>query len=113
MANPLFVSLLRFEGICLARLLLGEDRREAHSPEPEDYRVFPEPGARSNAHTFSMYARKEYASLTYRALCSVANLAALVHLVYFVAFKHRDDDSGGEWLFGECFCGVSRTASYT
>ena len=41
-----------------------------------------------------MYARKKrYASLTYRALCSVANLAALVPLVYFVAFKHRTDDS--------------------
>ena len=34
MANPLFVSLLRLKSLSM-RLLLGEDRREAHSPEAQ------------------------------------------------------------------------------
>lgn len=95
MANPLFVSLLRLKNLSM-RLLLGEDRREAHSPEAQRKIIesFPEPrDAVERSYFQYVCQKKRYASLTYRALCSVANLAALVPLVYFVAFKHRDDDS--------------------
>lgn len=58
MANPLFVSLLRLKNLSM-RLLLGEDRREAHSPEAQRKIIesFPEPRDAVDAHTFSMYAR--------------------------------------------------------
>lgn len=58
MANPLFVSLLRLKNLSM-RLLLGEDRREAHSPEAQRKIIesFQSRETRSNAHTFSMYAR--------------------------------------------------------
>ena len=55
MANPLFVSLLRLKSLSM-RLLLGEDRREAHSPEAQRKIIesFPEPRERGRTLILSV-----------------------------------------------------------
>ncbi|WP_443613514.1 hypothetical protein, partial [Adlercreutzia sp.] len=60
MANPLFVSLLRLKSLSM-RLLLGEDRREAHSPEAQRKIIesFPEPRVAVERSYFQYVCQKK------------------------------------------------------